>query len=126
MPKANGKRKDAPGHAAGTEAAEAGRNQKPLYSLFPWTYRPVPGGMAVEAYVEAAGDWEMVAEIRQTAFIDAEITARFIAKAVNERERNRELVGDLAAALELCLKVPGLTWEAEHEAEIVLARAKGK
>jgi hypothetical protein len=34
------------------------------------------------------------------------------------------LILDLIAALELCLECEGLTWEAEHDATIMVARAK--
>jgi len=80
--------------------------------------------MAIEAYVEAAGDWQSVAEVRQTAFIDAEATAQFIVRAINDYEKNKISIEELMNALELCLTCSGLTWEAEHDAEIALARAR--
>jgi hypothetical protein len=97
---------------------------KYLYNLFPWVYRPNSEGMTIEAYVEAAGDWQTIAEIKQTAFLDAEVAATYVIKAVNGNEPNRKLIEELAGALELCLTCEGITWEAEQEAEAVLAKVK--
>ena len=117
MPKSNHKKKP---------EASPETKIKTLFAIHPWSCRPIVGGTEIEAYVEAAGDWQTVAEIKQNAFIDTEQTAHFIAKAVNDYERNRQLIIDMVAALELCMKCPGLTWEAEHEAQILIARAKNK
>jgi hypothetical protein len=95
-----------------------------LYNLFPWVYRAIPGGMAIEAYVEIAGDWQTVAEVKQTAYLDAEATANYIVKSINGDEPTQKLLEELAGALELCLTCDGLTWEAEQEAEAVLTKLK--
>src|SRR5271155_2337966 len=99
---------------------------KALYTIEPWSCRRFPDHIAVEAYVEAAGDWQTVAEVRPSAFIDPEVVAGFIVRAVNDFERNRQFIKEMVEALELCLDCPGLTWAAEHEAELLVARAKNK
>ena len=105
-------------------AAAATPKIKPLFSIHPWKCVHKPGiSSKIEAYVEAAGDWQTVATVEQTAFLDAEKIAGFIAKAVNEFGDSRELIGEMASALELCLGCK-LTWEAEREAEILAARAR--
>jgi len=39
-------------------------------------------------------------------------------------EKYQEAIRELVAALELCLKCDGLSWEAEREADILVARYK--
>jgi hypothetical protein len=117
------------GRKTETETAPGAKTDiKALYAISPWSCRRQPDGavVVIEAYVEAAGDWQPIAVVKQTAFIDAERTAAFIAKAVNDYGSNRTLIAEMAAALTLCLKCSGLTWEAEHEAEILIARARDK
>lgn len=97
---------------------------KPLYAVAPWSYRHYPDRCEIEAYVEASGDWETIVEIRQTAFIDAEVTATFIVHVVNDRERMQNLINEMAAALELCIESKGLTWAAEQAVDVCLSRAK--
>lgn len=72
----------------------------------------------------AAGGWETIAKIEQTAGVDAEATANFIAKAVNDYEKTQSLVDELVAALEPCVACGGLSWEAEHDADMALAHAR--
>ncbi len=45
-------------------------------------------------------------------------------KKQNTAEKVEDAMAELIAALELCLQCEGLTWEAEHDAEIVVSRAK--
>jgi hypothetical protein len=40
-------------------------------------------------------------------------------------EKYRSAIRELVAALELCLECDGLSWEAEREADILIARYKG-
>lgn len=98
---------------------------KPLFNMQPWSCIHKPGEFsAIEAYVEAVGDWKTIATVPQTAFLDAEKTAEFIAKAVNDRTDMQGLIDEMTEALESCLACDGLTWEAEHDAEILVRRAK--
>ena len=101
--------------------------QRPkLFALEPWGYRVSEDRKTavVEAYVETAGARQDIAHIPQSRWIDAEATAQYIAGAVNALHNHDATVGELCAALELCLESNGLTWEAEFEAEGALRRVK--
>jgi hypothetical protein len=117
MPKASKKQKN-------EAAIQSVTKFRALHNLEPWACVHHTDHSEIEAYVMAKGDWETVAEVKQTAYLDAVETATFIAKVVNEYEQNQKLVADLVSALELCLKCDGLTWEAEQEAEIVITRSR--
>ena len=97
---------------------------RPLFAVAPWSTKHEATRSTIEAYVEITGDWETVAEVNDDAGIDAEATANFIARVVNEHEKQKELISQMVAALELCLECKGMTWEAEHDASIALQRAK--
>lgn len=97
---------------------------KPLYAIAPWSCVHYPDRSEIEAYVEAAGDWEIIAEVRQTAHVAAEATANFIIRVVNDYEKTQHLINEMTAALENCLECEGLNWSAEHDAEVALRRAK--
>ncbi len=96
---------------------------KGLYFLHPWNAVHRRDCSLIEAYVEGLGDWQTVAEVRPTGHIDVEETANFIVRAVNDYQLNNEFIDELVAALELCLESKGLTWEAEHEADVLIRRA---
>ena len=83
---------------------------KPLFAVAPWSAKHGRGHSAIEAYIEITGEWGTVAEASDAAGIDAEATANFIVRAVNDHERHKELIGQMAAALEMCLECKGLTW----------------
>lgn len=97
---------------------------KGLYFLHPWNALHRRDCSVIEAYVECAGDWETVAEVRPTGHIDVEATANYIVRAVNDYGFNRPFIDELVAALEMCLECDGLTWEAEHEADVLVRRAR--
>jgi hypothetical protein len=95
------------------------------YTLRPWSCNHYPTFSEIEAYVPITGDFEIIADIHDTKGVDAEVVAGLIARAVNGYEKACEMIAQMIAALELCLKCRQcLTWEAEHEAEAVLNRAR--
>jgi hypothetical protein len=47
-----------------------------------------------------------------------------IAHAINDFDLDKQLIRDLTATIESCLQCDGLTWEAEQETGIAVARAK--
>jgi hypothetical protein len=95
------------------------------YTLMPWSCNHYPTYSEIEAYLPITGDWEIVADIHDTKGIDAEILAGLIARAVNSFEKNHDMITQLMAALEMCLECDGcLTWEAEHEAQALVNRAR--
>lgn len=98
--------------------------RKPAYTLEPWSRVHQDGIWKIETYSMATGKREVVAEIRQSAGFSAEAIADYIVNAVNNLEKREHLIGEMIAALELCLECEGITWEAEHDAEIALRHAR--
>jgi hypothetical protein len=99
-------------------------NEKGLPNLEPWSCQHHPDHSLIEAYVMGKGDWETIAEVRASAYVNAEQLANFIIKAVNNYDRHQKLIAELASALELCLECEGITWEVEQEAGVILRRIK--
>ncbi len=89
-----------------------------------WICNHHANGSDIEAYVVADNCLEVIAQTRQTQNIDAKANASLIVRAVNDYEKHQSLIAELISALELCLASDTLSWEAEQEAEIVVARAK--
>jgi len=66
-----------------------------------------------------------VVPVEKIGHVDAEVVTGLIARAVDSYAKYRELIGQMISALEFCLSCADcLSWEAEHEAETVLMRAK--
>jgi hypothetical protein len=87
--------------------------------------QPSPDISEIVAYVPITGDWEIIADIHDTRGVDAEIIAGLIARAVNGYEKSHDMVAQMTAVIELCLACSDcLPWEAEHEAQAVLDRAR--
>ncbi len=96
----------------------------PVQSTSPrWICHHHASGSDIEAYVEKNNRLEVIAETHQTEFVDAHANAELIVSAVNDYEKHQKLIADLTNALELCLNSKGLSWEAEQETGVVLARA---
>jgi hypothetical protein len=89
----------------------------------PWSCQHHPGYSEIEAYIEAFGPRKIVVEVRATAGVEARAVTRFIVEAVNGYARTRQLAGEMMAALETC-QGESLGWSAEHDAEVVLRRAR--
>lgn len=115
MPKAHKKPK------AVTKAAS---KTKPLYAIAPWSCVHHPDHSEIQTYVEAAGDWQTIADVRHTGGFTAETMANFIIRVVNDYEATQHLIDDMIGALETCLECKALDWAAEHDVEIVLRRAR--
>jgi hypothetical protein len=97
--------------------------QESAYMLMPWSCNVHPTFSEIEAYLPITGNFEIVADIHNTKGVDAEVVAGLITRAVNSYEKLRELINQMAAALELCLTCADcLSWEAEHEALAVLKK----
>jgi hypothetical protein len=94
-------------------------------TMMPWSCNHYATYSEIAAYVPITGEFEIVTDIHDTKGVDAEVVAGLIARAVNSYEKLRELISQMASALELCLSCSDcLTWEAEQGAEVVLKRAK--
>lgn len=110
-----------------TKAATSTRNfvrEKALYGLAPWSCKHFHTHSEIEAYLMAAGDWQTVAEVRQSANLSAEEMANYIANVVNDHDKLMNILDDMITALETCLDSKGLDWSAENEVDIVLRRAR--
>lgn len=90
----------------------------------PW--RVHEGSALIEAYNPALGGWAVVAEGRDSPELAAKAVGAFIVKAVNGGDRREKVIGELIAALELCLECGGLTWAAEQAADVAMKRAGGR
>ena len=89
-----------------------------------WSALRLAGGATIEAYFEQGQAWQPIAECLAAPRADRKATAKFILRAIEHHQSTRLLVPEAVAALELCLECQGLSWAAEHDAEIVLARAR--
>lgn len=94
------------------------------YTMPPWSCRDGEGGIEIEAYNEETGDWVVIAKTVPAPGIDPKPNADFLLRAVNNYDRDRQVIAELISALEMCIGCDKLSWEAEQEASIVLARAK--
>lgn len=99
--------------------------QEASYMLRPWSCNHHPTFSEIVAYLPITGDFAIIADVTDTKGVDAEVVAGLIVRAVNGYEKARDMIAQMAAAIELCLCCRDcLTWEAEQEADIVLRRAR--
>ena len=89
-----------------------------------WTCRHRVDGSEILAYVMAQDGLAAIAETKAFVGVNARANAELIVRSVNGFEQCRPLLAELSSTLELCLESGSLNWEAEQEAEIVLAKAK--
>lgn len=88
----------------------------------PWSCNHHRNYSEIESYNVVSGKREVITSIFDGPSVSAESVVEFIALAVNEFGPSRDLVRQMAAALELCMECD-LTWEAEYEADVLLRRA---
>ncbi len=99
--------------------------QESAYVLRQWSCNHYPAYSEIVAYIPITRDFEIVADIHDTKGVDAEVVAGLITRAVNGYEKQLDMIAQMTAAIELCLSCDEcLTWEAEHEAQAVLKRAR--
>jgi hypothetical protein len=96
----------------------------PRQTLTPWSFTYASGCFAIEAYCVASGKRQVIAEVPASAGLNPESVAAFIVTAVNDYDRARELIRHMADALENCIACKGITWEAEHDGDIMIRRAQ--
>ena len=93
-------------------------------TMMPWSCNHYATYSEIEAYVPITGQFEIIADVHDTKGVDAEGVAGLMARAVNRYKEHRDLIDQMAKAIELCLSCEEcLTWEAEQGAEVVLKRA---
>ena len=87
-----------------------------------WEVQHQPDHSEIEAYVEASGKWEIIADIKG---VDHVALAGFIVQIVNRQSEIQNTINELTSALEFCLACAGkLTWEAEQEADVVCRQVR--
>jgi len=92
--------------------------------VVPWSALRRAGTAGIEAYVTAAGQWQQLAEIVPSTHYSNRTVADYIVRTVGEYPLLLAIVRQATAALEICLESERLTWEAEHDASIAVARAR--
>jgi hypothetical protein len=96
------------------------------YVIQPWSCNHQPGKSQIAAYNKEIGQRVIIAETCETPGLTAEGMAEFIIASINSLEKRENLIDQMESALEICLECGGLNWAAEHDAEIVLRRARNR
>jgi hypothetical protein len=109
---------------AAFSAAVGGSKSKLRSSLTQWSCRHFRTYSEVEAYNIASGTRQIVAEVIASKDINVESVAEGIATAANNYDSSRKLIRHMADALEKCLACKGISWEAEHDGDIMIRRAR--
>lgn len=69
---------------------------------------------------------DVTIEVRGKDCVATRGAAERLMHAVNDNSRKDALIAEMSACLEMCLESETLSWEAEQDASILLARAKIK
>jgi hypothetical protein len=93
-----------------------------IFRSAPWAADDVGNGARIQAYIESLGEWKVVAETKNARPVNATKIAEQIVRAINDAERSRSLLAEMAAALEACLDCSGLDFTAEHDGEVTLKK----
>ena len=92
-----------------------------LFSAQPWKCVHHRDHSDITAYVEASGQWEIVATIPTTAGASSETIANFICALVQNHQQNQNLLQAAKEALEAVMK-DGLNFSTEQAADAVVVR----
>jgi hypothetical protein len=79
--------------------------------------------MLLEAQ-DTTGNKTVIAELRVKEGADQGAVASAIVAALNNSARKDVMITELTACLEMCLATDNLTWDAEHDSDVVLKRIK--
>jgi hypothetical protein len=90
----------------------------------PWTALRRAGTAGIEAYVTATGQWHTLVEIAPSPHYNNRAAADYITRALGDYPLLLAIIRQAADALDICLESERLTWEAEHDASIAVARAR--
>lgn len=74
--------------------------------------------------IVAADGTCLIAALPHMGAYNGKFTAEMVVTAMNERYHLSQLVREMAIVLEMCLDSEKLSWEAEHDGQIVLAKAR--
>jgi hypothetical protein len=100
-----------------------GKAQHPDCSLQHWRCQHLPGYSEITAYAEASQKWELVAVVSPASGVSANEVAEFIIRALNESQRDHDLLRAAMLALEGVME-EGLTYSTEQDADVVVQRIK--
>lgn len=100
------------------------KKQRRYYTLHPWQCRHYAEHSEISAYVEASGEYEVVAIIRPTSGASSEALATFIVNLINDNQNNGHLLSDAMATLQLILEEDRLTFSSEQAADAIVNRIR--
>lgn len=88
----------------------------------PWASQHDVEGTNIDAYIDGIGEWATVARVVPAEGINPQEIAEQIVRAVNSYEKQQAMLAEMVMTLKLFLECEGITWEAEHDAEILINR----
>jgi hypothetical protein len=88
----------------------------------PWACQHRDDGSVIDAYIEGVGEWATIAQTLPVEGTNPKDVAEQIIRAVNSYEKQQSMLAEMVMTLKLCLECDGITWEAEHDAEILINR----
>jgi len=88
----------------------------------PWACQHSDDASAIDAYIEGVGEWATIARTQPVDGVNPQEIAEQIIRAVNLYEKQQSMLAEMVMTLKLCLECEGITWEAEHDAEILINR----
>ena len=100
------------------------KKSRTVYAIHPWECRHHQYHSDILAYVEASGEWEVIAVIRPSSGLGAEAMATYITDLINDTRQNHNILQAARDALEACLEEDGLTFSSEQTVDRVMARLK--
>ncbi len=105
-------------------AAKTVSKHRPRSNLMQWSARHLGDGSELEAHNLISGTRQVIAVVPTTGQLQADKVADMIVVAVNNYDTARKMIRHMADALEKCLSCKNISWEAEHDGEILVRRAR--
>lgn len=105
---------------AQVEAKTSGKIATPI--AIPWAIHNQKDGSNIDAYIDAIGEWATIARTMPVEGVNPQEVAEQIIHAVNNYEKQEAMLGEMVMTMKLFLECDGISWEAEHDADILLRR----
>lgn len=102
-----------------TQLSPVEQSAKPVSS---WACQSTQDGVAIDAYIDAMGEWATVARVKSVDGVDAQAIAEQIVQSANGYEKQQALMAEMVMTMKMFLECKGISWEAEHDAEILIHR----
>jgi len=92
----------------------------------PWACRHEATKSYIDAYVDASGEWETVAEVLAQKGVDAKATAEYITRLANDGDQIRQAMRAALSAIDELRTCAGknVTFDAEQEADVAESKIK--